>query len=77
MPGNFLKEVFYLNETPYEAMVLELKEEIGLTTVSEIFYVAETQSWYRYRLSERFRRYENGRAYWPAAKMVFVAFGRR
>ncbi|WP_371440246.1 hypothetical protein [Candidatus Coxiella mudrowiae] len=51
-------------------MVRELKEEIGLT-VSEIFYVAETRSWYRYRLSERFRRYENGRAYWPAAKNGF------
>ncbi|MBT8506618.1 RNA pyrophosphohydrolase [Coxiella-like endosymbiont of Rhipicephalus sanguineus] len=41
------------NETPYEAMVRELKEEIGLT-VSEIVYAAETRSWYRYRLSPRF-----------------------
>lgn len=64
------------NETPYEAMVRELKEEIGLT-VSEIVYAAETRSWYRYRLSPRFHRYENGGGYWPEAKMVFVAFGRR
>ncbi|WP_304985487.1 RNA pyrophosphohydrolase [Coxiella-like endosymbiont] len=52
---------FLPNETPYEAMIRELKEEIGLT-VSEVIYVAETRRWYRYRLSARFRRYENGRA---------------
>ncbi len=62
MPRRFFLKggCLYLITSSYKPMVPALKEKISL--ISKVVYVVEIPCFYRYWLSERFLRYENGRA---------------